>query len=278
MLALVVLLLSAGVEARAQYEALPMVILDADGKNLTDDVGRAWDPEDGVWMPSSHDLRDRTDLEVFVTNEVCADSIVVWSHEHNARNTRLLQGFVNEYRQRGWRLMRQGDTYNLSDVNAIAEDIYLRYGYLVDYWCRETGDTRGMYSVALVLHPMESSRFEMIVLNEKITKYDGDEPYCPLYYKNRTVLENVNKIQRVTTFRKKRRQAQSSGSWLTFDEHFNFRGPTDRRLVVERIVEACIFGEDFDRLDARLKGDDAAQRLNQQLMDHHARSTGRFCR
>ena len=271
-MALVALLLWVGGVARAQYEALPMVILDADGKNLTDEVGRAWDPEDGVWMPSSHDLRDRTDLEVFVTNEVCADSIVAWSHEHTARNTRLIQGFVNEYRQRGWRLMRQGETYNLADVNAIAQDIYLRYGYLVDYWCRETGDTRGVYSVALVLHPMESSRFEMVVLNEKVTKYDGEEPYCPLYYKNRTVLENVNKVQRVITFRKKRNQAQSSGSWLTFDEHFNFRGPTDRRLVVERIVEACIFGEDYDRLDARLKGDAAAQQLNQQLMDHHGKA------
>ena len=271
-MALVGLLLLAGARCYAQYDALPMVILNADGKDLTDETGRAWDPEDGVWKPSSHDLSDRTDLEVFVTNEVCADSIVVWSHEHNARNTRLLQGFVNEYRQRGWRLQRQGETYNLADVNAIAEDIYYRYGYLVDYWCRETGDTRGIYSVALVLHPMESSRFEMIVLNEKVTKYDGDEPYCPLYYKNRTVLENVNKVQRVTTFHKKRRQAQSSGSWLTFDEHFNFRGPTDRRLVVERIIEACIFGEDFDRLDARLKGNVAAQRLNQQLMDHHGKA------
>ena len=270
--ALVGLMLWAGAQVRAQYDALPMVILDADGKNLTDDTGRAWDPEDGVWMPSSHDLNDRTDLEVFVTNEVCADSIVAWSHEHNARNTRLLQGFVNEYRQRGWRLQRQGETYNLADVNAIAEDIYQQYGYLVDYWCSETNDTRGVYSVALVLHPLESSRFEIVVLNEKITKYDGDEPYCPLYYKNRTVLENVNKVQRVTTFRKKRRQAQSSGSWLTFDEHFNFRGPTDRRLVVERIIEACIFGQDFDRLDARLKDNAAARRLNQELMDHHGKA------
>jgi len=279
--ALVLLLLLAGEAARAQYDALPLVILDADGKNLTDEAGRGWDPEDGVWMPSSHDLRDRTDLEVFVTNEVCADSIVAWSHEHNTRNTRLLQGFVNEYRQRGWMLaqplpVREGSVetrvYNLADVNAIAEDIYLRYGWLVDYWCRETGDTRGIYSVALVLHPRESSRFEMIVLNEKVTKYDGDDPYCPLYYKNRTVLENVNKVERVTTFRKKHRQAQSHGSWLTFEEHFNFRGPTDRRLVVERIVDACIFGEDFDRLDARLKGDTVAQRLNQRLMDHHGKA------
>ena len=84
-MALVGLLLLAGARCYAQYEALPMVILNADGKDLTDETGRAWDPEDGVWMPSSHDLSDRTDLEVFVTNEVCADSIVVWSHEHNAR-------------------------------------------------------------------------------------------------------------------------------------------------------------------------------------------------
>lgn len=266
------LLLWAGAQTYAQYDALPMVILNADGKNLTDEMGRGWDPEDGVWKPSAHDLSQRTDLEVFVTNEVCADSIVAWSHVHNSRNTRLLEGFVNEYRQRGWMLQRNGETYNLADVNSIAEDIYLRYGYLVDYWCRETSDPRGIYSVALVLHPLETSRFEMIVLNEQITKYNGDDSYCPLYYKNRTVLDNVYKVQRVTTFRKKRQQAQSSGAWLTFDEHFNFRGPTDRRLVVERIVDACIFGSDFDRLDARLQGNAAARQLNQRLMDHHGKA------
>lgn len=272
MIALVVLLLTAGAKVHAQYEALPLVILDADGKNLTDDTGRVWDPEDGVWMPGSYDLSQRNDLEVFVTNEACADSIVVWSHERSSRNTRLLEAFVNEYRQRGWLLQRRGDSYNLADINIIAEEIYLRYGYLVDYWCRENGDPRGVYSVALVLHPKESSRFEMIVLNDKVTKYDGDDPNCPLYYKNRTVLDNVYKTHRVTTYRKKRKQAQSSGTWLTFDEHFNFRGPTDRRLVVERMIDACIFGADFDRLDARLKGNAAAQRLNQQLMDHHGKS------
>ena len=132
-MALVALLLWVGGVARAQYEALPMVILDADGKNLTDEVGRAWDPEDGVWMPSSHDLRDRTDLEVFVTNEVCADSIVAWSHEHTARNTRLIQGFVNEYRQRGWRLMRQGETYNLCECHCPRHlpEVWLSGGLLV---------------------------------------------------------------------------------------------------------------------------------------------------
>lgn len=269
--ALVVLLLMAGVRVYAQYDALPMVILNADGKNLTDENGRAWDPEDGVWMPSSYDLSDRTDLDVFVTNEVCADSIVAWSHERSDRNIRLLSAFVNEYRQRGWMLQPRGNIYNLADVNVIAEEIYLRYGYLVDYWCRLQGDPRGVYSVALVLHPKESNRFEMIVLNDKVVKYDGEEASCPLYYKNRTVLDNVYKTQRVTTYRKKRQQAQSSGNWLTFDEHFNFRGPTDRRLVVERIVDACIFGEDYDRLDDRFKGNLPAQRLNQQLMDHHGK-------
>ena len=38
--ALVVLLLWTGATLRAQYDALPMVILDADGKNLTDDESK----------------------------------------------------------------------------------------------------------------------------------------------------------------------------------------------------------------------------------------------
>ena len=270
--ALLVLLLTAGAQLRAQYDALPMVILDADGHDLTDETGRAWDPEDGVWMPSSRLLGERQDLEVFVTNEVCADSVVAWSREHSPRNTRLIQGFLNEYRQRGWMLMRQDGIYNLADANAIAEDIYRQYGYLVDYWNELTDDPRGAYSVALVLHPRESSRFEMVVLNERVTKYDGEDEYCPLYYKNRTVLDNVNKVHQVTTYRRRRTLAQSRGSWLTFDEHFDFRGPTDRRLVVERIIDACIFGDDFDRLDARLAGKPEAQRLNQRLMDHHGKT------
>lgn len=266
--ALLVLLLMAGASAYAQYEPIQMVVLNADGHDLTDETGRLWDPEDGVWKPSSKGLSERQDLEVFVTNEVCADSIVAWSKMNEERSSRLVRSFVNEYRQRGWVLQKKNGTYNLADANSIAEEIYLRYGYLVDYWCRENGDTRGVYSVALLLHPQESSRFEMIVLNEKITKYDGEEPNCPLYYKNRTVLDAVEKVHKVQTFKKKRQQAQSNGSWLTFNEHFHIEGSEDQRLIVERFVDACVFAQDFNKLDNRLDGNPAAQALNQKLMDH----------
>lgn len=257
-----------GGTAYAQYEPLQMIILNADGHNLTDEVGRPWDPEDGIWMPSSQGLSERQDLEVFVTNEVCADSVVMWSKTNNDRNNRLVRSFVNEYRQRGWMLQKKGSTYNLADVNGIAEEIYLQYGYLVDYWCRENGDPRGVYSVALVLHPKETARFEMVVLNEKVTKYDGDDPNCPIYYKNRTLLSNVDKVHKVQTFKKKRKQAQSSGNWLTFNEHFSIRGSEDKRLIVERMVDACIFEHDYSKLDKRFDGNAKAQALNQRLMNH----------
>ena len=265
-----VLLLTAGEAARAQYESLPLVILNADGHNLTDDLGHAWDPEDGVWTTSARSLSLRDDLEVFVTNEVCADSIVAWSRAGGSRAQALVNGFANEYRQRGWMLTRHGETYNLQDVNPIAEAIYQQYGWIVDHWCRETGDPRGIYSVALVLHPRQSNKYELVVLTEKVTKYDGEDERCPLYYKNRVVLANVDKVHHVTTFRRQRQaQATSDGNWLTFDEHFHIQGRPSQRLVVERLIDACTFDEDYDRLDNRLDGNPMAQSLNRQLMDHH---------
>lgn len=253
-----------------RFESQSMVILDADGRSLVDDKGRPWDPEDGVWMPTSFRLSRRTDLEVFVTNEVCADSIVVWSKTNDERCSRLVRSFVNEYRQRDWLLHPRADVYELSDVNSIAEAIYAQYGHIVDYWCQQTSDMRGPYSVALVLHPRAGGPFEMVVLNERISLYDGDEPLCPLYYKNRVMLQNVEKVHRVERPRRERQRAQSRGMWLTFDEHFSLRHPSDRRLLVERLVDVCTFPDDYHHLTSRLSHDAPALRMARQLMDHHA--------
>lgn len=256
-----------------RYESQPMVILNADGRTLVDEAGHPWDPEDGVWKPSSAHLPHRTDLEVFVTNEVCADSIVAWSKTNSLRNSRLVSSFVNEYRQRDWLLHPHGDVYDLADVNPIAEAIYAQYQYLVDWWCMQNGDTRGAYSVALVLHPREGGPFEMIVLGERITFYDGDEPQCPLYYKNRVMLENVEKVHHVQRELRHRPRVQSRGQWITFEEHFSLSQPTDHRLLVERLVDVCTFRQDYLTLDARFAANPSARALNRRLMDHSLQLT-----
>lgn len=272
---IILLSMTAGMASYAQrYESQQFVILDADGRDLLDEAGRLWDPEDGVWKPASTHLRHRNDLEVFVTNEVCADSIVQWSKTNSERNNRLVRAFVNEYRQRDWLLHPHGDVYNLADINPIAEAIYGQYQYIIDWWCMQNADMRGAYSVALVLHPREGGPFEMIVLSEKVTLYDGDDPLCPLYYKNRVMLENVEKVHRVERPHNPRRRAQSRGMILSYDERFDLSHPSDLRLLVERRIDLCGFERDFTRLDARLAGNATAQAMCMRLLDHSNENLG----
>ena len=150
--------------AQSQYDPLSFVILNAEDRKLVDDLGHNWDPENGVWMGSTLGLPERSDLDVFVTNEVCADSIVAWSKSNAPRHRDLVSAFVNEYRQRGWLLHRHTSAYELSDVNQIAQDIYKQYPEAVDYWNAMTSDDRGIYSVALLLHPQDGGAFEIVVL------------------------------------------------------------------------------------------------------------------
>ncbi len=229
----------------AQYDPLSFVILNAEDRTLVDDLGHNWDPENGVWMSSTLGLRERNDLDVFVTNEVCADSIVMWSKSNAQRHRDLVSAFVNEYRQRGWLLHRHANAYELSDVNEIAREIYKQYPEAVDYWNDMMSDDRGAYSVALLLHPQDGGAFEIVVLTESITKYDGDEANCPIYYKNRTELTNVETTRQRTHFRRQHGIASSDGTWLTFNENFHIQGPKDQRLVIDRVVNTCNFESDL---------------------------------
>lgn len=229
----------------AQYEPLPFIILDAEERTLTDELGHVWDPEDGVWMPSTLGLPERNGLEVFVTNEVCADSVVYWSKSNRQDHRDLVSAFVNEYRQRGWMLHRHEGSYNLADINVIAEDIYEQYPSVIDLWNEQRRDPRGRFAVALVLHPQEGGPFESIILSEKVTKYDGDEQFCPVYYKNRTVLSNVETVRRRPRFSRYHGSSSSDGSYITFNEYFHIEGPTDRRLVIDRIISTCNFESDL---------------------------------
>ena len=97
--------------AQSQYDPLSFVIINAEDRTLVDDLGHNWDPENGVWMGSTLGLPERNDLDVFVTNEVCADSIVAWSKSNAPRHRDLVSAFVNEYRQRGWLLHRHRRRY-----------------------------------------------------------------------------------------------------------------------------------------------------------------------
>ena len=230
----------------AQYDPLSFVILNAEDRTLVDDLGHNWDPENGVWMGSTLGLPERNDLDVFVTNEVCADSIVAWSKSNAPRHRDLISAFVNEYRQRGWLLHRHTSAYELSDVNQIAQDIYKQYPEAVDFWNNMTSDDRGVYSVALLLHPQDGGAFEIVVLTESITKYDGDEANCPIYYKNRTELSNVETTRQRTHFRRQHGTASSDGTWLTFNENFHIEGPEDQRLVIDRVVNTCNFESDLN--------------------------------
>ena len=252
--------------AYAQYDALPFVILNAEDRQLLDDRGHLWDPEDGIWMPSTLSLPERTGLEVFVTHEVCADSIVAWSKSNASQHRELVSAFVNEYRQRGWMLHRHSGVYNLKDINPIADDIYSQYSTVIDYWNDLTRDPRDRYAVALVLHPEEGGPFESIILSEKITKYDGDEGNCPIYYKNRTVLSNVETVRQRVRFRREHGSASSDGSWITFKENFHIQGPTDQRLVIDRLISTCGFEADVEAVRPQMKNA-AQEALAVRLLD-----------
>ena len=230
----------------AQFDPLSFVILNAEDRTLTDELGHTWDPEPGVWMSSSFTLSERNDLEVFVTHEVCADSIVAWSKSNDPRHRELISAFVNEYHQRGWLLHRHANSYELSDVNSIAEEIYVQYPEAIDYWNERTNDPRGKYAMALVLHPVDGGAYESVILSESITKYDGDEANCPLYYKNRTELSNVETTKTRARFRRQHGTSSSDGTWLTFNENFHIQGPEDQRLVIDRVVTTCNFESDLN--------------------------------
>lgn len=255
----------------AQYDPLSFVILNAEDKTIVDDMGNSWDPENGVWMNSTLSLPERNDLDVFVTNEVCADSIVMWSKSNAPRCRELISAFVNEYRQRGWLLHRHLNSYELSDVNTIAEDIYKQYPEAVDYWNSMTSDDRGIYSVALVLHPQDGGAFEIVVLTESITKYDGDEANCPIYYKNRTELSNVETTKKRAHFRREHGTASSDGTWLTFNENFHIQGPEDQRLVIDRVVNTCNFESDLNVVKSDFETSPALSGLAVKYLDFASR-------
>lgn len=255
----------------AQFTSLPFTILDAEERNLTDELGHPWDPEDGVWMPSTLSLPVRNGLEVFVTHEACADSIVSWSKSNLQQHRDLVSAFVTEYRQRGWMLTLREGGYNLMDINPIAEDIYAQYHTVVDYWNDLSRDPRGRYAMALVLHPQEGGPFESIILSEKVTKYDGDEMFCPVYYKNRTVLSNVETVRRRNRFQRLHGSSSSDGGWLTFNEHFLIDGPSDRRLVIDRIISTCNFESDLKVVNTDFYSSDDRQAMAHRLLDHSAK-------
>lgn len=255
----------------AQFPSLPFTILDAEERNLTDELGHAWDPEDGVWMPSSLMLPERNGLEVFVTHEACADSIVSWSKSNQQRHRDLVSEFVTEYRRRGWSLLRHGGSYNLADINAIAEDIYAQYPAVIDYWNELKRDDRGQYAMALVLHPQEGGPFESIILNEKIVKYDGDEELCPVYYKNRVMLSNVETVRRRPHFRRLHGSATSDATTITFLENFHIEGPSNRRLVIDRLISTCNFESDLKVLRSDFHTSEDYQDRVFQLFDHRAK-------
>ena len=267
---LLLLLMTTG-RLMAQYDAQPFTILDAEDRTLYDERGHAWDPEDGIWMPSTLALPERNGLEVYVTNEVCADSVVAWSKSNNPKHRELVSAFVTEYRQRGWMLHRHEGSYNLADVNVIAEDIYEQYPSVIDYWNEMKNDPRGRFAVALVLHPQEGGPFELVVLNEKVTKYDGDEALCPIYYKNRTVLSNVEKVQRRPHFRHNHGYSLSDGSWLTFNEYFHIEGPTSKRLIVDRIISTCGFESDLQVIKSVYHSSEDLQDYATSLLDYGAK-------
>jgi len=267
---LLLVALVAAPSAYAQFPSIPFTILDAEDRNLTDELGHIWDPEDGIWMPSTLSLPERNGLEVFVTHEVCADSIVTWSKSNRQQHRNLVSEFVNEYRQRGWLLLRHGGSYNLADINAIAEDIYAQYPSVIDYWNEASRDTRGKYAMALVLHPQEGGPFESVILNEKVVKYDGDEELCPVYYKNRVMLSNVTTISRRPHFRRVRGSATSDATTITFLENFHIEGPSSRRLVIDRLISTCNFETDLKVLRSDFHSSEGYQDRVSALFDHGA--------
>lgn len=254
--------------AWAQFDPQPFIILDAEDRSLTDERGHVWDPEDGVWMSSSLSLPERRGLEVFVTHEVCADSVVTWSKSNDPQHRELVSAFVNEYRQRGWMIRRHETSYDLSDINVVAQEIYAQYPAIIDYWNELTNDPRGAYAMALVLHPEEGGPFEYIVLSEKVTKYDGEEHNCPLYYKNRTMLSNVVTVSRRPQFRRLHGSASSDGTWITFKEHFRIQGEPDERLVIDRIISTCNFERDLDVVRRSFAADPERLHLATRLLDY----------
>lgn len=257
--------------AYAQFSSLPFTILDAADRTLTDELGHVWDPEDGIWMPSSLSLPERNGLEVFVTHESCADSIVNWSKSNNPVHRDLVSAFVTEYRQRGWLLLRHEGSYNLADINAIAEDIYVQYPAVIDYWNELSHNDRGKYAMALVLHPQEGGSYESIVLTEKVVKYDGDEELCPVYYKNRVMLSNVETVRRHPHFRRQRGSATSDATTITFLENFHIDGPSNRRLVIDRIISTCNFETDLRVLRSDFHSSEDYQDRVSALFDHTAK-------
>lgn len=265
---IVFLLLLVGETARAQYGSVPFVVLDASDRTLTAPNGMPWDPEDGMWVASAESLPIASSLDVFVTHEVCADSIMRWRRENTPRSRELVNSFFTEYRQRGWVLKPQSNgVYNLTDVNLVAEEIYVQYGEIVDWWNDLTSDPRGQYAVAILLVPREGGQMEMITLNERITKYSGEDERCPIYYKNLTKLDNVEKVERQNVFHRKHKSAQSDGLWLTFAENFHVEGPADHRLVVDRLVEACAFEEDYHIVKKDFADNAVASNVAKRLLD-----------
>lgn len=263
------LLLMAVGRVYAQYGSIPLVVLDASDRVMIGPNGLPWEPESGVWVAASESLPIANYVDVFVTHEVCADSIMRWRKENTPRSRELVSAFVNEYRQRGWMLKANSKgEYNLSDVNRVATEIYGQYGPLIDWWNEQTFDPRGQYAVAILLVPKVGGQMDMVTLNERITKYDGEDERCPIYYRNLAQLDNVEKVERMSVFHRRHRNAQSDGQWLTFEENFHIQGPSDNRLVVDRLVETCIFEEDYAIVKNDLKGNPKAEQMASKLMKH----------
>lgn len=235
----------------------------------TDKTGRAIalvDTDNGV--DKGYVLDDLTgydgQVRIYVTYKPWADRIM--RDYRTGENKGKVQSFFLFYDNRAALCLRpsQGHTYSTAGAYEIAERLKGQfYGDMLEYL---GGDPADIYELSLIVvkDPMRQEQFDV----EWIENYEPNNltPDCPLYYTGKLKIGNV-----FMGFVRRSDLEQSTiqlGNELLFSERFDIKGPSDKRVVVDRRVEVCDFNEDFNLIGRRFMDSPRALRHVDRLLAH----------
>lgn len=237
---------------------------------VMDATGEQWSSKefvDGQIEPGVNEFKGASTegLKVYVMFTAGADSLIKYTRGNE--NLNKLNDYIRYYEQKTYLLKpdREG-TFTLSDANWIAEELYRDFKNLIDYWIANSDESLTPYSIALVIYHEEKGQYEKHDIEPIINNLSTDPRAC-IYYKGEKVMEEQVTSAKMKTG-KIRKSTIVKGAFLPIAENINAQGPSNMRLVIDRVVRPCTFQEDLHRVQRDFRGNQPAQDIALRLLGH----------
>lgn len=210
-------------------------------------------------------------VNVFVTFRRRGEAIL--RYVNNNENREETRRFYNFYTTNSnFRLHPHANGhYSYADALEIGERLREHFADEIRRWKAEDGlfDERQLMLIVVKEHMLEEG-FPLAIVERY--KAEGQKGACPLYYTNRIKLFNTEKRHvRQVNFEE---SAIQVGNELQFPELLKISGPSNKRLVVDRVIEMCTFAEDYDRLITRQGSNSRGIRRLRELISHQELGAG----